>query len=88
MGELKYLGQADSEMHARAFAAWFRTCKKDGTIPEQPTAPDHYTLGDRDYIVLQNARGVLAVYRITLQKTLKRLRRIPKEILAVVEGGT
>ena len=88
MGELKYLGQAGSELHARTFAAWFRSCKRDGAVPDQPREPELYEMDGREYAVLSNARGLMACYRITTQGTLKRLRRVPKEILAAVEGET
>lgn len=39
------------------------------------------THGGLDYIVLRNLGGVLAVYRVLpLSKTLKRLKRWPKEL--------
>lgn len=39
------------------------------------------THGGLDYIVLRNVGGVLAVYRVLpLSKTLKRLKRWPKEL--------
>ena len=39
------------------------------------------TAGGLDYIVLRNIGGVMAVYRVLpVSKTLKRLKRWPKEV--------
>ena len=39
------------------------------------------TVGGLDYIVLRNIGGVLAVFRILpISRTLKRLKRWPKEV--------
>lgn len=39
------------------------------------------TVGGLDYVVLRNISGVLAVYRVLpISRTLKRLKRWPKEV--------
>jgi len=61
----------------RALAAYFRY---GGT--EQP---NHGHSGEQEhngkrYVVLRNVNGILAVYRITTDGQLKRLKRWPKEL--------
>ena len=83
MTETTWLAQAtDNEpLISRAFAAYFRSAARQGTIAAQP-ANDSY-LCERDgkqYVVLHNVNGVLAVYRVRTSGILKELRRWPKEI--------
>lgn len=59
----------------RALAAWFRT----GGI-EQPKQPETWRCGGLFYVVLRNARGILAIYRVRNDGALKRLKRIPAEL--------
>lgn len=61
----------------RAIAAWYRSGEE--TIP----ANDSYIYTDsagREYAVLVNVNGVLAVYRLRNDGRLKRLRRWPPEV--------
>lgn len=66
------------EHTTRAIAAYTRN---PGT--QQPAADlsGPAAAGGLDYIVLRNLGGVLAVYRVLpISKTLKRLKRWPKEV--------
>ncbi len=60
---------------SRAFKAWFRS----GGIDQPSRASDVYEVEGRRYVVLLNCRGVLAVYRIKPNGSLRRLKRYPKE---------
>lgn len=56
-----------------------------GRVPgaQQPAADlsGPATAGGQDYIVLRNLGGVLSVFRISpVSRTLKRLKRWPKEV--------
>jgi hypothetical protein len=46
---------------------------------QQPSASESYirTEGGKDYVVLKNANGVLAVYSISDDDYLKQLKNIP-----------
>jgi hypothetical protein len=64
------------ELTGRAFAAWFRS----GAI-DQPANTSGVRVHDgKNYVVLQNANGILAVYRVRNDGKLKRLRRWPKAV--------
>jgi hypothetical protein len=70
----------------RAVAAHFRTCSREGTIPQQPSnSSDVQTIGGRDYFVLESDHEILRVYRISNSGLLKELRRWPIEIDAISE---
>jgi hypothetical protein len=43
-------------------------------------ASGHEEVDDKDYVVLRNGKGVLAVYRVRHDGMLKRLRRWPAEL--------
>ncbi len=64
----------------RAMAAYFRGAKLD-SMPLQPNSGiSCIEVHDgKNYVVLRNINGVLAVYRITTSGQLKRLKRWPKE---------
>lgn len=66
---------------SRAIAAYFRGYKYDNSL-DQPNfgASTIESHNGKDYVVLRNIRGILAVYRITTSGQLKRLKRWPKEI--------
>jgi hypothetical protein len=66
------------QLLARAFAAYFRR----GENLDQPSAADsgHAKVDGLDYIVLRNVNGVLAVYRVRNDGSLKGLRRYPVEL--------
>jgi len=72
--ELKY---EPDEMLRRAMAAWFRAGGSDQPGRDASTIEK---AGGKDYVVLRNVNGVLAVYRIRNDGMLKRLRRWPEEI--------
>ena len=77
------VSKAKSELHARALAAYFRTAASAGGVPIQPGPPDTVTVDGLDYVVLSNANGVLAVYRVRTvngEPMLKGLKRWPKEL--------
>jgi hypothetical protein len=65
------------EMRRRAIAAWLR-----GGAQDQPGWNDSTVeeFGDKDYVVLRNVKGVMAVYRIRNDGVLKRLKRWPGEV--------
>jgi hypothetical protein len=60
----------------RAYAAWYRSGGRD--VPANDSSV--LTHEGKDYVVLKNANGVLAVYRIKKDGLLRRLRRWPEEI--------
>jgi len=65
----------------RAFSAYFST---EGSFAAQPstgtTGSAVETIDGKDYVVLRNSGGVLAVYRIRTSGVLKRLTRWPKQL--------
>jgi hypothetical protein len=63
--------------------AYHRGCECDGTLFEQPTAPDFYTddKTGRHYIVLSNRRGILAIFRETASGRPKLRERWPVALL-------
>ena len=64
------------DLTRRAFTAYFRS---GGT--DQPSGgPATTTHGGKQYVVLRNARGLLAVYRVRNDGMLKRLRRWPSAL--------
>jgi hypothetical protein len=69
------------DLTRRAFAAYFRV-QKDGEFLAQPsrTGSTVETVGEKGYVVLRNTAGVLAVYRVRTDGTLKRLARWPKAL--------
>lgn len=69
----------DQRILQRAFAAYL---KIDGTAAEQPI---EYRSGELicdglRYVVLRNARRVLAVYRVKNNGALRRMKRWPLEL--------
>lgn len=70
---------------ARALAAYYRSAAREANAHGsgqvmQPGSVEIEKHGEHQYVVLRNVNGVLAVYRITTQDTLKALKRWPKEI--------
>lgn len=61
------------ELTRRAFAAYFRT----GGTGQPGKASGVVERDGKRYVVLQNARGVLAVYRVRNDGMLRRMRRWP-----------
>jgi len=65
----------------RAFAAYFKTAEADGGIPIQPANTSGLRSHDgHDYVVLENANGVLAVYRVRNDGVLRRMKRWPVQV--------
>lgn len=60
----------------RATAAWFRYGGMDQ--PNQGLS-EVEEIEDRVYVVLRNINGILAVYRLTSQNKLRKLRRWPAQ---------
>lgn len=67
---------------SRAFAAYFRTAKREGYLADQPASHSSVlTHNGKGYVVLINGIwDVLAVYRIRNDDTLKRLHHWPAEL--------
>jgi hypothetical protein len=72
----------EKDLLNRAIAAHFRNAP-DGVMVPQPSNVDSHVTEDEDkvYVVLANATGVLAVYRLRNDGALKRLKRPPKKFL-------
>lgn len=72
--------QDDDEGYVRrAFAAYYRG--PGGELRPHPANDSGFeTFKGKEYIVLRNVNGVLAVYRIRNDGTLKRLKRWPEEV--------
>jgi hypothetical protein len=70
------------EMTSRAFAAWFKEAKRTGVhSPDQPAnTSGRRKLAGRDYVVLENISGTMAVYRVRTDGILKRLKRWPAKL--------
>jgi hypothetical protein len=66
-----------NEYESRALSAYFRS---SGQTASQPQAPETLEHEGRQYVVLSNVNGILAVYRIKPDGFLKGLKRWPKEI--------
>jgi hypothetical protein len=63
----------------RALEAYFRS---GGT--EQTTSPQTFEIVGKSYVVLNNVRGILAVYRIKPNGCLRRLVRYPRALNRMV----
>lgn len=68
----------EDDVLKRAYAAYFRYGKGDLDQPNAGISCIEVD-NDKDYVVLRNIRGVLAVYRIKNDGFLKRLKRYPKK---------
>ena len=85
MSTYTHLAQAtDNEpLIDRAFAAYFRSAARSGAgiSPDMPANDSHLCeLGGKQYVVLHNINGILAVYRVRNDGVLKGLKRWPKEL--------
>jgi hypothetical protein len=69
-------GSDDDEYIRRAMVAWLRA--EGASIPSKDSV--HCEYEGKDYVVLNNVNGVLAVYRVRNQGTLRRLKRWPSEL--------
>jgi hypothetical protein len=68
----------EAELTARAIAAYARQSVREGFIYEQPA--DYSGVeeaGGKEYVVLRNVNGILAVYRVRNDGILKGLKRWP-----------
>jgi hypothetical protein len=67
---------------ARAYRAYFMSAAREGYEVDQPSGnlSGQEEVGDKSYVVLRNAKGILAVYRIRHDDMLKRLKRWPAEL--------
>jgi len=66
------------DLTRRAFAAYYRTEGDANAVVDQPTDTSGVVEHEgKTYVVLHNARGTLAVYRVRNSGLLKRLRRWP-----------
>ena len=71
----------DFELETRAVAAYLRAARQEGTVPAQPAGGGNVAEHQgRLYVVLSNANGTLAVYRVRNDGVLKRLKRWPEEV--------
>lgn len=65
----------------RAFAAWFREADRHGAVVDIPANTSYRTeIDGKEYVVLENCNGILAVYRVRTTGRLKYLRRWPAEL--------
>lgn len=73
---------SDQLLLQRAVAAYYRTADQDGVIAEEPsrTISGVESNDGLDYVVLRNANGVLAAYRIRANGPLRRLKRWPSAL--------
>jgi hypothetical protein len=73
---------SEGDLLHRASAAWFRGAERVGLMPEPPDPglSGVETYGGKTYVVLRNADGLMAVYRVRDDGTLKALRRVPAEL--------
>jgi hypothetical protein len=76
------VAKSDQSIIARAFAAWFRSSAAIGTAIQPPQDSSVAEVAGKRYVVLQNVKGILAVYRIMNAGQLKRLKRWPAELEA------
>jgi hypothetical protein len=74
----------DSELVRRAMAAYYKSGRREGFSDEQLAIPantsDVHEHNGKQYVVLENVNGVLAVYRVRNDGMLKGLKRWPAEL--------
>jgi hypothetical protein len=70
---------AEGDLLHRASAAWFRGANRVGLMPEPPDPglSGVEEVGGKTYVALRNGDGLMAVYRVRDDGTLKALRRVP-----------
>jgi hypothetical protein len=70
------------ELLSRGLRAYYTKAAREGHSANHPSmdASGYEEVDDKDYVVLRNAHGVLAVYRVRHDGMLKRLRRWPAEL--------
>lgn len=75
----------ETELVRRAFKAYYRRAAATGGQPMQPSRDSGVQeLGGKQYVVLFNLNGLLAVYRVLNSGALKLLKRPPTEIGVLV----
>jgi len=77
---------AMNKLYDRAIRAWRRFCATNGYVPDQPSSglsQEMTTEDGQEYVALANCNGLLAVYRVRPNGTLRRLTRVPQEIQAL-----
>ena len=73
----------NKDLENRALAAYFRSAAKQIGSPMQPSKPTIATVDGKQYVVLSNTKGILAVYRVRTDGVLKGLVRWPAELSAM-----
>jgi hypothetical protein len=73
------------ELLGRAYRAYFMTAAREQYNADMPSerSSGMEDVDGKDYVVLRNVRGVLAVYRVRYKgdaEMLKRLRRWPADL--------
>lgn len=70
------------EIMARAFRAYYMMAKREpGAITDHPSNDsDVQKVNSKEYAVLRNCNGILAVYRVRNDGMLKRLKRWPQAL--------
>ena len=71
--QAKRVEPTNPELERRALSAYYRY----GHFPAQPGSVEYVELDERHYVLLRNADGILAVYRVRTRGQLKRLTRWP-----------
>ena len=66
----------DADLERRALAAYFRS----GGFDQPAGGGDVVEHDGKLYVVLQNVRGTLAVYRVRGSGALRRMKRWPVEV--------
>lgn len=78
----------ETELVRRAFKAYCRRATATGGKPMQPSRDSGVQeLGGKQYVLLFNVIGLLAVYRVLNSGALKLLKRPPADIGVAVENG-
>lgn len=64
----------------RAFAAYFRSDANVTSLQPSSASGVQKAPDGKEYVVLRNTNGILAVYRIKTDGILKRLKRYPADL--------
>src|SRR5580658_742998 len=82
------IGPSNAELLARAVHAFCVTARRNGLLLDQPSnTSDVQEITGKRYVILQNVKGVLAVYRVRNDGMLKRLKRWPEGLLRSLPEG-
>ena len=63
---------------SRALSAYYKTVTN--TVYKDLVIPHLVVVKEKEYIVIENAAEILAVYRVRPNGLLKRMKRYPKEV--------